>query len=110
MTQMPITMLGIQKKYCCYLTEEETFAFADIKFCRLIGFEQDSLLGARMIDFVHPDDKEVVLEELRALKMGEKNKVKFLCRFKTENGWYQPLTWKINHNGWFTRCLLKEAS
>ena len=57
-----------------------------------LGYSETELLSTRMIDFVHPEDIEDTLEELRALAE-QRPMLAFENRFRRKNGEYRWFSW-----------------
>ena len=61
-------------------------------FEKVIGYSQKELLSQPFIDFVHPDDREATLTELKKLTRGRPT-VNFENRYRCQGGTYKWLAW-----------------
>ena len=61
-------------------------------FCRTFGYTEDELLAVPFLEFVHPDDVEGTLGELKALVRGELT-IDFQNQFRQSDGSYRTLSW-----------------
>jgi two-component system cell cycle sensor histidine kinase/response regulator CckA len=59
----------------------------------LLGYETDQLVGARILDFVHPSDMETTLGALARLRT-RKEVVGFVSRIRHKKGSYRFLEWR----------------
>lgn len=65
-------------------------AFRDI-----LGYTEEELLSRPFIDFVHPDDREMTMDEVRKLSEGE-SVVHFENRYRHADGSYRWLLWNTS--------------
>ena len=59
---------------------------------RTLGFTSDELCAHPFLEFVHPDDREITIEEMKKLSEGM-NTVSFENRYRTKGGNYRWLLW-----------------
>ncbi len=62
-------------------------------FERTLGFSEEELLSTPFIDFIHPDDIEMTIEETRKAIEAKRDTVFFRNRYRTRNGGYRWLLW-----------------
>jgi len=60
---------------------------------QVLGFSSQEFLSEAWIEFVHPEDKALMLKQLQALKAGTEV-VQFEHRFRCQDGSYKWLFWK----------------
>jgi PAS domain S-box-containing protein len=65
---------------------------------RMLGYEQEELLGRPYLDFVHPDDRDRTLAEAERLAAGA-TAVWFENRYRTKEGSYRWLAWNATPAG-----------
>jgi len=61
-------------------------------FTAIFGFSSEELLTTPLLEFVHPEDRMNVLEELEKLSRGIPT-LQFECRSRTKDGAYRLLSW-----------------
>ena len=54
-----------------YIVQDGCICFANPHIVRYSGYSESELIGARILDFVHPDDREMVREKAGNLLRGE---------------------------------------
>src|SRR3954469_14594495 len=59
---------------------------------RTLGFTAEELSGHPFLDFVHPDDREITLAEMKKLSEGL-NTISFENRYRCKDGSYKWLLW-----------------
>src|SRR3954471_21151882 len=59
---------------------------------RTLGFTAEELSSQPFLDFVHPDDREITIAEMKKLSEGM-NTVSFENRYRTKGGNYRWLLW-----------------
>jgi PAS domain S-box-containing protein len=59
---------------------------------RTLGFTVEELCAHPFLDFVHPDDREITLAEMKKLAEGI-NTISFENRYRTKDGGYRWLLW-----------------
>ncbi len=68
-------------------------------FTRMLGWDENELLGRTSEWLEHPDDREQTRKEIARLATGQAT-LKFENRFRTSNGGYRWLSWTaVPHNG-----------
>ena len=60
-----------------------------------LGFTSQELMSKPLIEFVHPDDREITLKELESLAQG-KSTIHLENRHLCKNGAFKWLSWKAN--------------
>jgi PAS domain S-box-containing protein len=61
-------------------------------FERILGYSQAELLSQPFLEFVHPDDREATLQEVRKISTGEAT-LHFENRYRCKDGSYRWLSW-----------------
>ncbi len=61
-------------------------------FTRLLGYTRDELLNTTFLDFIHPDDLDATLKELRKLRAGL-DTLYFENRYRCKDGSWRWLAW-----------------
>lgn len=59
---------------------------------RTLGFTADELCSLPFLDFVHPDDREITVAEMKKLSEGA-NTISFENRYRCKDGTYKWLLW-----------------
>lgn len=62
-------------------------------FLATLGFNREEMLARPFIDFVHPDDVEATLDEVRKLAAGERT-IDFENRYRCKGGHWKWLSWR----------------
>ncbi|MDN3688918.1 PAS domain S-box protein [Cyclobacterium jeungdonense] len=65
--------------------------------CELLGYEEDEIVGNAITNFIHPDDKVVLANEIQKLSEGEPV-LRFENRLLTKSGKVLWLSWHSNSN------------
>ena len=74
-------------------TLDGVFSRINPAFESLLGYETADLVGARLLDFVHPEDIEVTSTQLAMFEQGVAS-IRFESRFRTKLGDYRWLSWR----------------
>lgn len=61
-------------------------------FTRLLGYDEKELLNTTFLDFIHPDDVDATLKELRKLRSGQ-DTLHFQNRYRCKDGSWRWLAW-----------------
>jgi PAS domain S-box-containing protein len=64
-------------------------------FTRILGFSEAELLSRPILEFVHPEDRNMISQKLKAL--ADNCEVSFCGRFQTTGIGYKWLTWSATH-------------
>ncbi len=59
---------------------------------RTLGFTSDELCRYPFLDFVHPEDREITVEEMKKISQGA-NTISFENRYRCKDGTYKWLLW-----------------
>lgn len=84
----------------CVFSREGQFIIVSPEWVDYLGWERAELQGKNIIDFVHPEDREVTLSAMGYSLDGEVPKP-FINRYKTKSGGYKWVYWhpaKPAHN------------
>lgn len=65
---------------------------------RNLGYDPTSLIGKNALDYVHPDDIEMIKSSIRRMAL-ERREVSFVIRFQRADGGYRILEWKAQSSG-----------
>lgn len=65
---------------------------------RNLGYDPSSLIDKNALDYVHPDDIELIKSSIRRMSY-EKKEVSFVIRFQRADGGYRTLEWKAQSSG-----------
>jgi PAS domain S-box-containing protein len=69
-----------------FLTSDYRFRRVNHALCRIVGYTAEELTSLRLMDIVHPDDKNDALEALRQLEAGQIDQHDSDCRCVGKNG------------------------
>jgi PAS domain S-box-containing protein len=67
---------------------------ADSNWQPVLGWTTDELVGTQIINRVHPDDLDIVVEAIHHLCAGG-GALTFECRYLCKDGTYARLTWHV---------------
>ncbi|NII10168.1 diguanylate cyclase [Oleiagrimonas sp. C23AA] len=76
----------------CIVDAEGRYIFASAAFERIFGYRREEVLGRRMIELVHPDDRERTLNIARRI-MGGEPVVHFENRYVRKDGRVVDIMW-----------------
>jgi chemotaxis protein methyltransferase CheR/two-component system CheB/CheR fusion protein len=76
----------------CTTSQEGTFQKVSPVCYEILGFSEKELLTKPFVDFVHPDDKKVTMDNMESLARGIPL-IKFSNRFICKDGSYKWLEW-----------------
>ena len=63
---------------------------------RTLGHSAQAMRGRRLIEFVHPDDREATRAEIAAIADGSRDGAEFYSRFRAADGKYRWLEWNVS--------------
>jgi PAS domain S-box-containing protein len=69
-----------------YIYRSDRLLFANSRASTLTGYPHDELMGIRLWNLVHPDDRDQLIENARKRFAGEKVSPGFTARLQTKNG------------------------
>ena len=81
--------------FMCIANINGYFLKVSATFSTVLGYTEQELLGRPFFDFIHPDDLEKTLEEVKKLSQGELT-IQFENRFCKTDGSYIWLSWNAN--------------
>lgn len=58
------------------------FTYVNPRFCEMLGYDRDDIVGRKLIDFVHDDYKELMSEQIERRKKGEEERFEIAWRTK----------------------------
>jgi len=77
--------------YTAILTRKGVFRYAFSIHDNILGYPVSSLVGKNTLDFIHPDDRDLVRMKQDKMAQNEKNEEPFRIRFRTASGHYHLL-------------------
>ncbi len=83
--------------FACIANPNGFFEVVNKSFEKVLGYNEHELLNTSFIDFLHPEDIERTLKELKSLKDGNRT-INFYNRYLKKDGNYLLLDWKANFN------------
>lgn len=86
-------MFELSLDLLCIANTDGYFERVNPSFKRLLGYEDEELLGCRFIEFVHPDDREETLAHLAGLAAGQAV-VDSKNRYRAKDGSWHWLAWR----------------
>ena len=69
-----------------YMIQDGNFIYANPQLGRIMGFSTDEIIGKKIEDFCHPDDRAIVRENLRRRLDGEVDHVRYSLRVPSATG------------------------
>jgi PAS domain S-box-containing protein len=69
-----------------YLIQDGVFKYVNPKMSELWGYSVEELIGRSSLDFIHPEDKELVRRNLEARIKGEIESISYRFRVVRKNG------------------------
>lgn len=85
----------LSKDLVCIANVDGLFYKVNPAFYKVLGFSKKELEGKPFIDFVHPDDLDKTLEEVKKLSQGV-SVISFENRYRCKNGEYVILSWNTS--------------
>lgn len=79
----------------CVVDEQGRYLFVNAAYQRIFGYSAAEVIGRRMIDFVHPDDREQTLRAARDIMAGEA-KFNFQNRYLHRDGRVVHVQWSAH--------------
>jgi PAS domain S-box-containing protein len=76
----------------CFLDQNGCFLKANKFFTKALGYDECILLGRNICDFIHPEDREGSLKQIKALVKNEKVYL-FKNRYRCASGNYKAFSW-----------------
>ncbi|MDB5661766.1 MAG: domain S-box protein [Sphingomonas bacterium] len=76
---------------------------------RLFGWAEPELLGANLLDMVHPDDLPATVAEVAKLEQGITT-LRFENRYRAKDGSYRPLSWTAVPDSAFIHAVGRDIS
>ena len=64
------------------------FTFVNQRFCEMLGYHRDEIIGRRLLDFVHDDYKELMKEQMARRRRGEEERFELVWKTKKGNKLY----------------------
>ena len=76
----------------CIASLSGYFLRVNDNFPRLLGYSERELVTRKFLEFVHPDDQEMTVNEVTGLSQGETT-IQFRNRYRRSDGTYRWLEW-----------------
>ncbi|MDB5893114.1 MAG: hybrid sensor histidine kinase/response regulator [Rhodoferax sp.] len=76
---------------------------------RLLGWAKDEMVGYRLNDFIHPDDREPTAAEVGKLALGVTT-LAFENRYRTKDGGYRLLSWTAVPDVGFIHAIARDVT
>jgi PAS domain S-box-containing protein len=86
------TVMDLLLDAVCVVDCEGRYRFVNAGFERILGYRADEVLGRRMIELVHPDDRERTLAAANAIMEGEPQ-LHFRNRYLRKDGRGGDIQW-----------------
>ncbi len=77
------------------VTDGEFFRKVNPAFKKILGYEENEIVGKPTLSLVHPDDRHIFLKQRADLKMG-KPTTRFESRFLCKDGSYRWISWSAS--------------
>jgi PAS domain S-box-containing protein len=88
---------------------ESNFIKINNEWERALGYTIDYFKGRKFLEFVHPDDVEATIEEVKKLAQNIPT-LKFLNRYRCKDGTYRWLQWKATKFGEYIYASARDIS
>ncbi|HHP7229777.1 MAG TPA: EAL domain-containing protein [Xenococcaceae cyanobacterium] len=72
------------------------FKQINLAFQQVLGYSATELLGMRLLDLIHPQDRDSTIEAIRQLQQGITAKIQFENRYRCQNNSYKWLQWTVS--------------
>jgi len=66
------------------ISQDYKFTYVNDKFCKMLGYSRDEIIGHPLIEFVHDDFKELIKDQMTRRKRGEETR--YELAWKTKDG------------------------
>jgi PAS domain S-box-containing protein len=83
----------IDRDLMCMVSGEGRIVRLEGSWREVLGWERAELVGCELVDYVHPDDREVTARELSEMAIVESGWRTFRNRIRTPNGKWSWLIW-----------------
>jgi PAS domain S-box-containing protein len=80
--------------FMCIANTNGYFIKVNKTFINGLGYDESDLLKNKFLEFIHPDDSERTLNEIKKLSLGEVT-INFENRYRKNNGDYLVLNWNV---------------
>jgi diguanylate cyclase (GGDEF)-like protein/PAS domain S-box-containing protein len=92
-TLPPLTdVLDLVPDAVCVVDAEGRYLFVNASFERIFGYRPDEVLGRRMIEFVHPDDRDMTVQAAARVQSGQLQR-HFRNRYVRKDGRVVDVQW-----------------
>ncbi len=83
--------------FVCIANMQGYFEVVNTNFEKVLGYSKTELLESQFLNFVHPDDIDLTLKEIKKLKSGAKT-INFENRYRKNDGNYLWFVWNATPN------------
>ena len=85
-------LFSLSNDLMCIATTMGYFLQVNPAFTRVLGYTREELLDTSFLEFIHPDDVDATLREIRKLRSG-KDSLYFENRYRCKDGGWRWLAW-----------------
>jgi PAS domain S-box-containing protein len=91
-------LFSISLDFMCTFTSDGSFRQINPAWSQILGWDEEELLGTRMLDYVHPDDRERTLAQASKLVEDGELAANFENRWRCADGSYRWLLWSVHYS------------
>jgi PAS domain S-box-containing protein len=95
-------VLSEQSLVGIYLLDEQQIIYVNPTLAELLGYTQQEIYSCNVMDFIYPEDRELVAENIRKKLSGEIDFIRYRCRAVRKDGkvmWVETYGRRINYKG-----------
>ena len=82
----------------CIIDARGEFLRVNPAWEQMLGYPSNRLSGRRLLDYVHPDDRDATANAIAAIQAGE-GRIEFANRYLTRDGTYRDIEWRARLRG-----------
>ncbi len=79
-------MLAEKSVVGIYLIQDMNFVYVNPKFAEIFGYEVHEMIGRSVLDFIHPDDKELVRRNIELRVRGDVDSINYSLKIVRKDG------------------------